>query len=99
MALKDEWKKTGKDLGNAFASLGKNTGKSIETGADKAGELIGKKNEDGEDSNVFNDGSWRSTGSKLGHAFTGLGKTLVSSAKAGTEKLDSKVNKKKDGED
>lgn len=31
MALKDEWKETGKGLGQAFAGLGKNIGRSAKT--------------------------------------------------------------------
>ncbi len=35
MALKDTWKKTGKDLGHAFRDLGKAVVKTVKVGADK----------------------------------------------------------------
>ena len=36
MSLRDEWKKTGKDLGHAFQGLGKSIVRSVKTGVDKA---------------------------------------------------------------
>ena len=38
MALKDEWKQTGKGLGHAFRDLGKSIIKSAKYGVDKAEE-------------------------------------------------------------
>ena len=38
MALRDDWKETGKSLGNAFASLGKTIVKSATEGAKKVNE-------------------------------------------------------------
>ncbi len=38
MALKDEWKQTGKGLGHAFRDLGKTIIKSAKVGVDKAEE-------------------------------------------------------------
>ena len=38
MALRDEWKKTGKGLGHAFRDLGKSIVRSVKTGVDKADE-------------------------------------------------------------
>ena len=36
MALKDDWKKTGSDLGHAFQGLGKSILRSAKVGIDKA---------------------------------------------------------------
>ena len=36
MALRDEWKQTGKDLGHAFEGLGKAIVRSVRVGVDKA---------------------------------------------------------------
>lgn len=79
MALKDEWKETGKGLGSAFKGLAKNVGRSVKSGLD-----IGEKDE----SDVFSDGSWRETGKDLGKAFKGLAKSIVDSAEEGIDKLD-----------
>ena len=38
MSLRDDWKKTGKDLGHAFQGLGKSIIRSVKPGADKADE-------------------------------------------------------------
>lgn len=38
MALRDDWKKTGKGLGNAFQDLGKSLIKTVKHGVDKADE-------------------------------------------------------------
>ena len=35
-SLKESWKETGSDLGNAFKGLGKNIVRSVKTGVDKA---------------------------------------------------------------
>lgn len=79
MALKDEWKETGKGLGGAFKDLGTNVGRSVKSGLDPS---------DDNQTNVFNDGSWRKTGKELGGAFKGLAKSMVDSAKAGIDKID-----------
>ena len=79
MALKDEWKETGKGLGDAFKGLAKNVGRSVKTGLDIDND---------DESNVFSDGSWRETGKGLGQAFKGLAKSIVDSAEEGIDKLD-----------
>lgn len=93
MALKDNWKETGKGLGNAFANLGKTLVRSAETTADKVSDWAnGEKPEEAQteapekESTVYNDGSWRKTGKELGSAFAGLGKTLVKTAETGADK-------------
>lgn len=90
MALKDDWKGTGKQLGGAFANLGKTLLKTAKVGVDKAEAWA-----DGEDpekavpeQNVTNDGSWRETGKELGGAFAGLGRTLLHTAEVGADKAD-----------
>ncbi len=93
MALRDEWKQTGKDLGGAFKGLGKNIGRSAHDVVEKADDAISDENDKVvDDSNVFNDGSWRKTGKDLGGAFKGLGKSIIRSAKTGLEKLDDEDN-------
>ena len=104
MALKDEWKETGKGLGQAFANLGKNIGRSAKTIVDNVtGNDKDEKKETGEntapeaaeaekDSTVFNDGSWRNTGKDLGNAFANLGKSILHSGKEGINKVSDAVD-------
>ena len=100
MGLKDNWTETGKGLGQAFAGLGKTLVRSAETTADKVvdwsegekpEETLGEAPENAAASEkkatVYSDGSWRKTGKELGHAFAGLGKTLVKTAETGAEKV------------
>ncbi len=107
MALKDNWKETGKGLGHAFSTLGKTIVRSAETTADQVSdwakgekkkpeeaktapespEKAEEEKDGGKESTVYNDGSWRKTGSELGHAFAGLGKTLVKTAETGADKV------------
>ena len=47
MALRDEWKETGKGLGHAFRDLGKSIVRSVKTGVDKADDWA--SNEDKSD--------------------------------------------------
>ena len=48
MALKDTWKKTGKDLGKAFEGLGKAVVKSAKEGAHAVSEWADDNKEDSE---------------------------------------------------
>lgn len=48
MALRDDWKKTGKGLGNAFQDLGKSIIKSVKHGVDKADEWANSENNNSE---------------------------------------------------
>ena len=100
MALKDQWKETGKDMGEAFSGLGKNIVRVVRDGVDKATDWADKdetKLPEGEkESTVFNDGSWRETGKDMGEAFSGLGKSLINSAKAGKEKVEDWVEERKE---
>ena len=88
MAVKDEWKGTGKRLGGAFSSLGKNLIRTAKVGVDKAGAMVDgqEPSEAVPEENVTNDGSWRKTGKELGGAFASLGKSLLHTAEAGAEK-------------
>ena len=92
MLLKDEWKKTGKNLGSAMAGLGKALGHSAKTVFC-----------DDEESDAFTDGTWRKTGKDLGGAFKGLAKSVVHSVKNGIDNLDnddaSENNDSNDNED
>ncbi len=99
MALKDDWKGTGKQLGGAFANLGKALIKTAKVGVDKAeawaeGEDPGKAVPE---QNVTNDGTWRETGKELGGAFAGLGKTLLHTAETGAEKADEWIDQQQSG--
>jgi len=85
---KEEWKQTGKELGHAFKSFGKNTLRSADRVADKVKEdATGAQalDENGNpiESTVFSDGSWKETGRSMGTAFASLGKSLVHTAKDG----------------
>ena len=71
MALKEDWKNTGKGIGGVF----KNFGKAIATTAKVA---VGKEeNEVGEDGRTALRSSW----SKVGHGFGDAGKSLGKAAK------------------
>ena len=97
MALKENWKKTGQDLGNAFSGLGKNIIRSAKTGVDKAVDWA-DVDKDTPDKNVFNDGSWKETGKDLGHAFSDLGKSIVNSGRVGVEKATDWASDENEGE-
>ena len=74
MALKDEWKKTGQELGDAFTGLGKS--------------LVRDPHEGIPQQNVTNDGSWQKTGRRMGDALEQLGKTVLHTAKTGAKKVE-----------
>ncbi len=86
MAMRDDWKETGKGLGNAFSGLGKSVIKSAKIGADKA-DTWANGEQQGENPSMKE--MWKETGSGLGHAFEGLGKTTVKAVKTGADKADS----------
>ncbi len=88
MALKDEWKQTGKDLGGAFADLGKTLLKTAKVGVEKADSWAEGTEDPTPAVNVTNDGTWRETGKELGGALAGLGKTLLQTAQTGLDKVD-----------
>ena len=96
MGLKDQWKETGKEMGEAFSGLGKNIIRTVADGVEKATDWA--QPDDGKDdgSTVFNDGSWRETGKDFGEAFSGLGKSILGTAKAGKEKAEDFAEDKKD---
>ena len=95
MSLRDDWKKTGSDLGHAFAGLGKNIGRSAKDGVDYATDAVSDNKEANENKEtVYNDGSWRKTGKDLGGAFKGLAHSLLESAETGLSKLDGDKEKK-----
>lgn len=88
MALKDEWKKTGKSFGTAFKGVGVSAVKSAKVAVDTL-----DSDTQTPQSNVFNDGTWRQTGKNVGGAFVNLGKSVIKSAKTGVDKLDEKIDK------
>lgn len=90
MALKEDWKDTGKRLGGAFSDLGKTLIRTAKVGVDKAEAWAGEEDpaQAVPERNVTNDGSWRQTGKELGGAFADLGKTLLHTAEAGAEKAE-----------
>ena len=91
---KEDWKKTGKELGDAFEGLAKTMIRSAAEGARKAEEWAEKDDNAPQqetqerESNVFNDGSWRETGKDIGQALTNLGKTIVNSGEEAVDKAE-----------
>lgn len=89
-----EWKETGEELGGAFINLAKSLIKTGAEGVKKAEEWAeeddnaGAKKETGEESTVFNDGTWRETGKSLGKAFASLGSTIMGSVERGADKAE-----------
>ena len=99
---KQEWKNTGKELGGAFTGLAKSLIRSAKVGIDKAEEWAEedgkepKQQAETQESNVFNDGTWRETGKELGKAFTSLGKTIVGTGEEAVEKAEEWAEKEDD---
>ncbi len=93
---KEEWKETGKSMGNAFSSLGKNIIRSAKTTVDKATDWAEKDENKSSKENVFNDGSWRETGKEMGHAFGSFGKNVFKSTKDGVNKATDWAEEKKE---
>ncbi len=88
MAIKDDWKDTGKQLGGAFANLGKALIKTAKVGVDKADAWIdgGDPKKAVPEKNATNDGTWLETGKEVGGALIGLGRTLYRTAQAGIDR-------------
>ena len=70
MALKDEWKNTGKNTGKAFANFGKALGKTMKTVFTDDENMI-ESNGHTEVSNA-----WRETGKAFGSAGKSFGKAM-----------------------
>ena len=70
MALKDEWKNTGKNTGRAFANFGKALGKTMKTVFTDDENMI-ESNGHTEVSNA-----WRETGKAFGSAGKSFGKAM-----------------------
>ncbi len=90
MALKDEWKKTGQELGDAFTGLGKSLVRTAKVGADMTQNWAEDRDlhEGIPQQNVTNDGSWQKTGRRMGDALEQLGKTVLHTAKTGAKKVE-----------
>ena len=93
---KEDWEKTGKELGGAFQGLAKSLIRSAKQGIEDAEEWAESEgeaaqeaaNEQEQKSTVFNDGTWRETGKNLGHAFQNLGKTILNAGEEATDNKD-----------
>lgn len=70
MALKDKWKKTGKDTGKAFGNFGKAMGKTAKT------VFADEENKVEENGHTEVSNAWRETGKSFGEAGKSLGKAL-----------------------
>ena len=77
---KEDWKKAGKSIGNAF----KNFGKAVGTTAKVA--FTDESNSNGEGERTKTGEAW----SKVGHGFADAGKNLGSAAKNTIDKVDEK---------
>lgn len=85
---KEQWKSTGKELGNAFEGLAKTLIRSAATGAEKAEKWANNEEIDRTERTVFNDGTWRETGKTIGNAMSDLGKTIVGTGAEGVRKAE-----------
>ena len=74
MALKQKWKKAGKDTGEAFANLGKSTGKTAKV------VFTDEKNDIEPNGRRKLSNSWRKTGKSFGKAGKSVGKALQGTA-------------------
>lgn len=97
---KEDWKETGKALGGAFEGLAKSLFRSAKDGIEQVADWA-----DGDDnaeeantqeSNVFNDGTWRETGKNLGHAMRDLGKSILNTTAEVAENVDEWAEKKEE---
>ena len=95
---REDWKKTGKELGTAFGGLAKSLIRSAKDGADKVADWADGEDENtaakAEERNVFNDGTWRETGKGIGHAMGALGKSLLNTGAEVADKVDDWVESK-----
>ena len=76
MALKDKWKKAGKNIGGAFANFGKAVGTTAKV-------VVGKENNQNEDGSTKLKESW----TKVGHGFGDAGKSLGQAAAGTAQKV------------
>lgn len=88
MAVKDEWKKTGKGIGQSFKSLGKSIVKSVKVGA----ERLDGDNKEAEKTDL------REAWSEVGHTFGDTGKHLGRAAAGTGKKVVDAVENSDDGE-
>lgn len=77
MALKDDWKKTGKNIGHAFKGFGKAVKTSVEVG-------VGDKERTDEEGNPRLKDSWSEVGKDFGEAGKSIGKSASHTAKKAT---------------
>ena len=98
---KEDWKKTGKELGSAFGGLAKSLIRSAKDGAEKVADWADGDEQNAEgakapERNVFNDGTWRETGKGIGHAMGALGKSLLNTTAEVADKVDDWVESKEE---
>lgn len=98
---KEEWKETGKALGEAFEGLAKSLVRSAKDGIDQVTDWVDEENAEGgaenakaPESNVFNDGTWRETGKNLGHAMRDLGKSILNTGAEVADNMDDWMDNK-----
>ena len=87
MALKDKWKKAGKNIGGAFANFGKAVGTTAKV-------VVGKENNQNEDGSTKLKESWK----KVGHGFGDAGKSLGQAAAGTAQKVFSDEEKNENEE-
>ena len=88
MALKDEWKSTGKNTGKAFANFGKALGKTMKTVFTDDENMI-ESNGRTEVSNA-----WRETGKAFGNAGKSFGKAMGDTFTGSDEESKEKAEEK-----
>ncbi len=89
MALKEDWKNTGKGIGHAFKNFGKAVKTSVEVG-------VGDKERVDEDGNPALKDAWSETGKSFGEAGKSIGKSADHTAKKVFKDEDAKEEKKEE---
>ena len=90
MSTKEEWKKTGKNIGHAFANLGKAIGTTAKV-------VTGEDNHQGEGKKTKTGEAW----TNVGHGFRDAGKSFgkaTASTFSAKDSTDEKVVDSQDGE-
>ena len=87
MALKEDWKKTGKDVGTAFADLGKSLGKTAKV------VFTDDENKVEENGHTELGNKWKKTGKDFGEAGKSFGKASLHTAQKVVNCDDKKANK------
>lgn len=91
MALKDDWKKTGKGIGGAFKNFGKAMKTTVKVG-------LGKEESTNEEGKSSLKEAWSNTGKSFGDAGKSVGKSTSHTAKKATGKDEEKKKASKPDE-